>query len=114
MNELLKTFNPTISALFEVAFTQSKFCQKIDTLDWKKSEFKDEKGIKVIEHGLSFIETQELEEKLTIKRNKQRKLWRVKDWLGKYNRKVLVEVKMLRTDWIFKTKNVREKNKGQN
>ena len=60
MKKLFETINPILSNFFDNhCFLKSKYCMKIDTLDWKVN---NEETLIVLRSNKSFFSTEELNE----------------------------------------------------
>ena len=101
MSKLFKCFNPTLGEFFERScFIQTKVCQEIQNLNWARTH---ENDIKVLEGNFTLVNEDILNEKLEQEVDghifgKFAKLIFSKQEASKS----LVEVKILRTNWVFK------------
>ena len=111
MSKLMKSFNPTLNEFFENSCIQTKQCRAVKALEWVVGDTSAD--IKVLESNDSLIDEAQLNKKLAKEKDghifgrMSRLLTRYGIFSKPKTRKSLVEVKMLRTNWVFRqTKNI--------
>ena len=93
LNELFVRINPNLNLLFEKAFTETRFCDQIDTL---VSDNFDE--LRVVPSVTSFVDEHSLVKLMRAhKMNSSLKSTKLTESLHK----TFVKVRMLKTNWLF-------------
>ena len=115
MSRLFQNFNLTVNKFFGQCFTESKFKGRIN-LDWQSTSSNE--SFKVLRYNSSIIDTEGLNKYMAIDKGghicQKLKKWLMRKLFTPLKKKQLVEVKLLRTNWIFRQdKNEQGKSANQ-
>jgi hypothetical protein len=93
-----------VNEFFDHTFIKTSYCREIETLDWNSGDSR-----RLVRHGYSFITQKQLNDMLKKEEHTE---WFKKglDWFNStlekifepQSQKIIVRVKMLRTNWIFR------------